>query len=52
MDKTYDPQQIEQDCYSRWMDGGHFRPDMQADGSYCIMLPPPNVTGRLHMGHA
>jgi valyl-tRNA synthetase len=52
MEKTYDPRQIEQDCYSRWMDSGHFRPDMQAKGGYCIMLPPPNVTGRLHMGHA
>ncbi|MFW6021122.1 MAG: valine--tRNA ligase, partial [Guyparkeria sp.] len=52
MDKTYDPRQIEQDCYTRWMDGDRFRPDMQAQGGYCIMLPPPNVTGRLHMGHA
>ncbi|MFP4252401.1 MAG: class I tRNA ligase family protein, partial [Guyparkeria sp.] len=52
MDKTYDPRQIEQDCYTRWMDGDRFRPDMQAEGAYCIMLPPPNVTGRLHMGHA
>ncbi|MFA7521491.1 MAG: valine--tRNA ligase [Halothiobacillaceae bacterium] len=52
MDKTYAPRLIEQDCYTRWMDGEYFRPDMQAEGSYCIMLPPPNVTGRLHMGHA
>ncbi len=52
MEKTYDPRQIEQDCYARWMDGDQFRPDMQAEGAYCIMLPPPNVTGRLHMGHA
>ncbi len=52
MDKTYDPRQIEQDCYQRWMEGDQFKPDMQAEGAYCIMLPPPNVTGRLHMGHA
>ncbi len=51
MDKTYDPHAIEQRWYREWEEQGHFLP--AGDGSpYCIMLPPPNVTGSLHMGHA
>ncbi|MGE0387034.1 MAG: valine--tRNA ligase [Gammaproteobacteria bacterium] len=51
MDKTYDPRAIEARWYERWESGGEFRP--AGDGApYCIMLPPPNVTGSLHMGHA
>jgi len=51
MDKTYQPQDIEQRLYARWEDSGWFAP--QGDGpAYCIMIPPPNVTGTLHMGHA
>ena len=51
MDKTYDPHAIERDCYERWEAQGHFAPS--GDGApYCIMIPPPNVTGSLHMGHA
>ncbi|KTD48713.1 valyl-tRNA synthetase [Legionella rubrilucens] len=50
MDKTYSPQAIEQACYEKWESQHYFKP--QGDGkSYCIMLPPPNVTGSLHMGH-
>ncbi|MDX1836541.1 valine--tRNA ligase [Legionella taurinensis] len=50
MDKTYSPQAIEQACYEKWESHHYFKP--QGDGkSYCIMLPPPNVTGSLHMGH-
>ncbi|WP_407275149.1 valine--tRNA ligase [Halothiobacillus sp. DCM-1] len=55
MDKTYTPAEIEAPCYNRWQSGGYFAPraDLPADApNYCIMLPPPNVTGRLHMGHA
>ena len=51
MDKSYSPTEIEQRWYQQWEAEGCFRPG-QADSSYCIMLPPPNVTGRLHMGHA
>jgi valyl-tRNA synthetase len=51
MDKTYDPQAIEQDCYERWEAAGHFSPSGEGE-PYCIMIPPPNVTGSLHMGHA
>ncbi|OOG23832.1 valine--tRNA ligase [Thioalkalivibrio denitrificans] len=51
MDKTYDPRAIEQSLYEQWERAGHFRPS--GNGTpYCIMLPPPNVTGTLHMGHA
>jgi valyl-tRNA synthetase len=51
MDKSYQPQDIEQRVYARWEDRGFFAP--QGDGEpYCIMIPPPNVTGTLHMGHA
>jgi len=50
MDKSYQPQDIEQRTYDRWEKNGYFAP--QGDGKpYCIMIPPPNVTGTLHMGH-
>lgn len=51
MDKTYDPQKIEISCYKNWEQQGYFKPGGQGS-PYCIMLPPPNVTGSLHMGHA
>jgi valyl-tRNA synthetase len=51
MDKTYDPHAIEQRWYRTWEQEGDFAPS--GEGSpYCIMIPPPNVTGSLHMGHA
>ena len=51
MEKTYDPHAIEQHIYRFWEERGHFAP--QGSGRpYCIMIPPPNVTGTLHMGHA
>ncbi|MBK5942999.1 valine--tRNA ligase [Halorhodospira halophila] len=51
MEKTYDPSAIESRLYELWEQGGHFAPS--GEGSpYCIMIPPPNVTGTLHMGHA
>ena len=52
MDKTYDPHAIEQRWYETWEGRGWFEPDAGATGKpYCIMIPPPNVTGSLHMGH-
>jgi len=51
MDKTYDPHAIEQQWYETWEKEGHFAPSGEG-APYCIMIPPPNVTGRLHMGHA
>ncbi|KAG1694893.1 Valine--tRNA ligase [Nymphon striatum] len=53
MDKTYSPSDIEQDWYQHWESKGYFKPSEDPDAeSYCIMIPPPNVTGTLHMGHA
>ncbi len=50
MDKSYQPKDIEKRVYERWEERGYFAP--QGDGEpYCIMIPPPNVTGTLHMGH-
>ncbi len=53
MDKTYSPQEIEERWYKFWEENGYFRPDIRNQGAppYCIMIPPPNVTGSLHMGH-
>jgi valyl-tRNA synthetase len=51
MDKTYQPAALERRWYKQWEDAGYFAP--RGDGEpYCIMIPPPNVTGTLHMGHA
>jgi valyl-tRNA synthetase len=54
MDKTFQPQDIEQRWYKRWEEKGYFEPnsDEQGKDPFCIMIPPPNVTGSLHMGHA
>jgi valyl-tRNA synthetase len=56
MDKSYTPQNIEQKWYKTWEDNGLFKStkDSNTDQSdpYCILIPPPNVTGSLHMGHA
>ncbi|MEZ9912817.1 valine--tRNA ligase [Vibrio breoganii] len=53
MEKTYNPQSIEQDLYQTWEEKGYFKPHGDTSKeSYSIMIPPPNVTGSLHMGHA
>jgi valyl-tRNA synthetase len=55
MDKAYTPGDIERRIYERWESSGAFAPQSHPGGdgpAYCIMLPPPNVTGTLHMGHA
>lgn len=55
MEKTYDPHAIEQEWYQRWENKAYFSPETasvaDSSDSYCIMIPPPNVTGSLHMGH-
>ncbi|MDO6709701.1 valine--tRNA ligase [Aliiglaciecola sp. 2_MG-2023] len=51
MDKTFSPQNIEQARYQLWEQKGYFKASGKGD-PYCILLPPPNVTGNLHMGHA
>lgn len=51
LDKSFDPHAIEAKWYAKWEASGVFEPSGQGE-PYCIMLPPPNVTGSLHMGHA
>ena len=51
--KHYEPAQFEDDCYRRWEEAGAFRPDPDPSREpYSIVMPPPNITGQLHMGHA
>ncbi len=50
--KTYNPEQTEQPWYPFWEEKGYFQPQSQASIPYSIVIPPPNVTGSLHMGHA
>ena len=53
MDKTYNPQSFESRIYKRWVDNGCFEPKPgKAKKKFSIVLPPPNITGQLHMGHA
>jgi valyl-tRNA synthetase len=52
LDKSFNPAAIEQAWYQRWESGGYFRHKDHQQPAYCIQLPPPNVTGTLHMGHA
>ena len=47
---TYDPTEIEKKWYKTWEENGYFKPSKNGE-SFCIMIPPPNVTGSLHMGH-
>jgi valyl-tRNA synthetase len=53
--KTYDPKEAERHHYARWEERGYFAPEINKDPKapvFCIVIPPPNVTGSLHMGHA
>lgn len=53
MDKIYQPQDIEARIYETWLKNNDFATNVNAGGQpFCVMLPPPNVTGSLHMGHA
>ncbi len=53
LEKQYDPAQVEDRIYQSWMDGGYFHTEADPDKKpYTIVMPPPNVTGQLHMGHA
>ncbi len=53
IDKTYEPQKVEKKLYQKWQENGYFKasPDKNKK-PFCIVIPPPNVTGQLHMGHA
>ena len=51
--KSWEPQAVEKDLYEGWVEKGYFTPDAHSEAeTYSIVLPPPNVTGQLHMGHA
>ena len=53
LEKKYNPKDFEEDLYKEWEEKGYFKPSMDSTKTpYCIMMPPPNVTGKLHMGHA
>ena len=53
IDKTYQPENFESDIYQKWEEQGFFKPNGdKTNPSFSIALPPPNVTGSLHMGHA
>src|SRR5258708_462596 len=53
MDKVYDQTKVEDKWYKFWEEKGYFSPKINPDGTpYSIVLPPPNVTGNLHIGHA
>lgn len=50
---TYDPRLVEDKWYSHWEESGYFHTEVNAEQEpFCIVMPPPNVTGQLHMGHA
>ena len=53
MNEKFNPKDFEDRLYKEWEEKGYFKPNMDSSKeSYCIMMPPPNVTGKLHMGHA
>ena len=53
LNDKFDPKDFEDRLYEHWEKSGFFKPSMDENSeSYCIMMPPPNVTGKLHMGHA
>ena len=51
LDKRYDPKQVEQGKYEFWKKGGYFQAGDKSKDPFCIVIPPPNVTGKLHIGH-
>ncbi len=53
LEGKYNPKDFEEEIYKEWEEKGYFKPSMDKEKTpYCIMMPPPNVTGKLHMGHA
>ena len=53
LENKYEPKKFEEELYKNWDEKGYFKPSMDENKEpYCIMMPPPNVTGKLHMGHA
>ena len=53
LEKTYNPQEIEGRLYSKWMENKYFHVEVDRQKKpFTIVMPPPNITGQLHMGHA
>ncbi len=53
MKKTYDPKEVEQKWYQYWEEKGYFHAEVdESKEPFCVVIPPPNITGQLHMGHA
>ena len=53
LEKVYNPAKVENKLYSRWEERGYFKPEINPNGKpYTIVMPPPNITGQLHIGHA
>ena len=52
LDKKYNHTEVEKNKYEEWMKKGYFKSGDFSKKPYCIILPPPNVTGKLHLGHA
>ena len=53
MKKTYDPKEVEQKWYSFWEKNGFFHAEVdETKEPFCVVIPPPNITGQLHLGHA
>lgn len=52
LDKKYNHLTVEKDKYENWKKKGYFEPNINAKEAFCIVIPPPNVTGKLHIGHA
>lgn len=53
MEKAYNPKDVEQKLYEFWLQNGYFKPDSKGDQPpFVVVIPPPNVTGELHLGHA
>ena len=53
LDKKYDHIKTESNKYDIWKNNGYFKSDNKSDKTpFCIVIPPPNVTGKLHLGHA
>ena len=52
LDKKYDHKKVEEGKYEAWMEAGYFESTDKSKKPFCIVIPPPNVTGKLHIGHA
>lgn len=52
LETKYNPKQVEEGRYEKWLKGGYFTSGDLSKKPYCVVIPPPNVTGKLHLGHA